>query len=97
MVSNEYLSVQNLSFSYDKKSPILQNVNTSFSKGKITALIGANGCGKSTLLNLIAGIMNADSGVILLDGKSINDYKRNVLAKKVAVVHQSNTAPSVLR
>ena len=94
MVSNEYLSVQNLSFSYDKKSPILQNVNTSFSKGKITALIGANGCGKSTLLNLIAGIMNADSGVILLDGKSINDYKRNVLAKKVAVVHQSNTAPS---
>lgn len=94
MESSKFLYIKNLSFSYDKKSPILQNITASFSEGRITALIGANGCGKSTLLNLIAGIMNPDSGAILLDGKNISDYKRNMLAKKIAVVHQSNIAPS---
>lgn len=94
MGNDSLLSVRDLSFSYNKGMRVLKHIDTAFETGKITALIGANGCGKSTFLNLIAGIMNADSGQILLDGKNINTYKRNSLAKRIAVVHQSNTAPS---
>ena len=90
------LSVENLHFSYEKGKEILHGISASFTQGKITALIGANGCGKSTLLNLIAGVMKPDSGRILLNDKDIETLKRTVIAKNIAVVHQSNTAPNDL-
>jgi iron complex transport system ATP-binding protein len=94
MGNNVAVAVRDLSFSYRKEMPVLKNIDATFGAGKITAIMGANGCGKSTLLRLIAGVMRADSGEILLGGKNIKDYKRNALAKKIAVVHQSNVAPS---
>ena len=87
------LSVLDLRFSYEKGKEILHGISSVFSRGKITALIGANGCGKSTLLNLIAGVLRPDRGAILLDGKDIKTLKRTIVARNIAVVHQSNTAP----
>lgn len=94
MESRNSLSLENIHYSYEKGTEILHGVSASFTSGKITALIGANGCGKSTLLNLIAGVIKPDSGKILLNEKSINDLKRTVVAQNIAVVHQSNSAPS---
>lgn len=88
------LSISNLTFSYDKKKNILKGINTTFSPGKITAILGANGCGKSTLLNILSGVLKPNSGVIKLNGKDISTLKRIDIAKKIAVVHQSNTAPA---
>lgn len=85
--------IENIRFSYQKGTEILHDVSAGFAAGKITALIGANGCGKSTLLNLMAGVMKPNSGKILLNGKSISELKRTVVAQSIAVVHQSNTAP----
>ncbi len=42
-----------------------------FEDGKSYMLLGASGCGKSTLLNMIAGILSADSGEILIDGEDM--------------------------
>lgn len=94
MENKNSLSIKNIRCSYEKGTEILHGVSAAFTSGKITALIGANGCGKSTLLNLIAGVMKPDSGKILLNGKSIDEMKRTVVAQNIAVVHQSNTAPS---
>ena len=88
------LSVLDLRFSYEKGKEILHGISSlSSSVGKMTASIGANGCGKSTLLNLIAGVLRPDRGAILLDGKDIKTLKRTIVARNIAVVHQSNTAP----
>ncbi len=94
MENRNALSIKNIHYSYEKGSEVLHGISTSFSVGKITALIGANGCGKSTLLNLIAGVMKPNSGKILLNGVDTSLLKRTAVAQNIAVVHQSNTAPS---
>jgi NitT/TauT family transport system ATP-binding protein len=44
-------------------------------RGKLVSVFGPNGCGKSTLINMIAGIIPADTGEILFDGKPLRDIK----------------------
>ena len=78
---------------------VLHDVTVSFEPGKVTALIGPNGCGKSTLLKTLVRINSHNSGEILVNGKKIETYKPNELAKQVAYLAQSKAAPdiSVLR
>ena len=78
---------------------VLHDVTISFEPGKVTALIGPNGCGKSTLLKTLVRINSHSSGEILVNGKKIETYKPNELAKQVAYLAQSKAAPdiSVLR
>lgn len=94
MGNKSELSVSNLAFSYDKEKEILHGISASFSQGKITGIIGPNGCGKSTLLNLLSGVLKPSSGSIILNGRDIRDIKRTLVARNIAVVHQSNTAPA---
>lgn len=54
-----------------KGNHVLRGVNGAVARGKATALIGSNGAGKSTLLNVISGLLRADSGKILLNGRDI--------------------------
>ena len=51
----------------------LQNVNLSISKGEIISLIGHSGCGKSTVLNIIAGLLKATEGGVILNHKEVNE------------------------
>ena len=78
---------------------VLHDVTMSFEPGKVTALLGPNGCGKSTLLKTLVRINSHNSGEILVNGKKIETYKPNELAKQVAYLAQSKAAPdiSVLR
>ncbi|MCA9460313.1 MAG: ATP-binding cassette domain-containing protein, partial [Nanoarchaeota archaeon] len=84
MISNILLNVENLSLSYydytTKKSRvnILNNINFSIPKKKVTTLVGGNGTGKTTLFNCITGFISPDNG-------SISFYKdgiKNTLYKK---------------
>jgi iron complex transport system ATP-binding protein len=88
------MEINQVSFSYDKKADHLKSVNCEIELGKITAIIGPNGCGKSTLLSVMSQHIAPHSGQVILDGKSIHSYKPKELAKKLAVVHQHNDAPS---
>ena len=47
------------------------NITLQLRRGEIHALLGENGAGKSTLMNILGGVLPADSGQILLDGKSV--------------------------
>jgi branched-chain amino acid transport system ATP-binding protein len=51
--------------------PVLRGVDLSIAAGSITALIGANGAGKTTLLRTISGIIAAEAGTIIYDGRNI--------------------------
>ncbi|MDE6459307.1 MAG: ATP-binding cassette domain-containing protein, partial [Paramuribaculum sp.] len=58
------IEVQNISFAYKKKHPVLSDFSLSIAPGGIYGLLGRNGAGKSTLLYLIAGFLNPDSGKV---------------------------------
>ena len=55
-----------------KTSEVLQNVSLDIAKGEYISIIGHSGCGKSTLLNIVAGLLMATKGGVLLDGKEVN-------------------------
>ena len=65
----ETLVCRDLTKSYLRGRPILQNLNVTLRPGRIVGLLGPNGCGKSTLLKLVCGILVPDSGEILICGE----------------------------
>ena len=72
------LECKNLTKSYKRNKPVLNNLNLELPAGKIIGLLGPNGCGKSTLIKLISGLLQPDSGEILVDGIPVSD-KTNAL------------------
>ena len=70
----EAISVKNLKVSYEDNT-IIENMNLSIPKGKITIIIGANGCGKSTLLKTISRINKPSAGDIFINNKNIKKVK----------------------
>lgn len=92
------IELKNVYTGYDGKE-VLHGVSMCFETGKVTAIIGPNGCGKSTLLKTLVRIHPHSGGEIFVDGKPIESYKQNALAKKLAYLAQSRHTPdiSVLR
>ncbi len=69
------LELRNISYSYPgHDSPLLENINFSIHKERL-GLIGSNGSGKTTLFQIIMGILKADTGEILLEGKRMETEK----------------------
>lgn len=85
------MEVKNIFFSYGKNE-ILKGASLQIEKGKVTTIMGANGCGKSTLFSLMTKNLAPGKGKILLGGKNISNLRLNEFARKVAIVHQYNTA-----
>ncbi len=82
------MDVNDITFSYDRRIDRLHQVNAQIQPGKITTIIGPNGCGKSTLLHVMSNNAIPRLGQVILDGKTIAQYKPKELARKLAVVHQ---------
>lgn len=92
----EHLSTIDLSVGYGEKN-ILTSLEVEIPRGKITAIIGGNGCGKSTLLKALSRLIPHQKGQILLDGKLISKMATKQLAKELAILPQTPTAPEGLR
>lgn len=83
------VEVKNLFKRYNNKT-VVEDVSIQIPKGKITSFIGPNGAGKSTVLSMISRLIARDSGEVLIDGKDMSSFKSNDLAKKIAILKQSN-------
>lgn len=88
------IELKNVSFSYDGKDNIVENVNLSLSYGSISLLAGPSGEGKSTVMNIIAGIIpNVTdgylSGEVRIDGEDVKDKKLGDVSRKVGIVLQN--------
>ena len=83
------LQLQNLTYYYDKDRPVLNNLNYTFDKGKIYAIMGKSGAGKTTLLSLLCALTDPKDGTILFEGKDIKTIDRyRYRSKFVGVVFQ---------
>lgn len=74
---------------YQGKS-VVDNINLTIQEQQLTAFIGPNGAGKSTLLSLVSRLVPKDTGEIYLDHNEVRTWKSNELAKKLAILRQSN-------
>ncbi len=81
------ISACNLCFSYDDIK-VVDNISLDFEKGKFYSILGPNGCGKTTLLDLFIGHLKPDSGAIMLKDRSLSDFSRRDIAKRIALVSQ---------
>ena len=83
------LNVKNLNFSYEEGVPVIRDVNFSVGEGTYTTIIGHNGSGKSTIARLIAGLLEKESGEIVIDGMELNMKNLNAIRNRVGIVFQN--------
>jgi nitrate/nitrite transport system ATP-binding protein len=75
-MSNVHLELSKVGIEFPTpKGPFcaLQNVDLKISKGEFVSLIGHSGCGKSTVLNIVAGLYQASTGGVMLNGREVNE------------------------
>ena len=87
------LSADHLSYRVGHAT-ILADLSLAIEAGRRTAIIGPNGAGKSTLLRLLAGLAHPAAGQVLLAGRDIRQFKRQALARRLAVLPQGVEAPA---
>ncbi|MGY4689036.1 iron ABC transporter ATP-binding protein [Salibacterium sp. K-3] len=69
---------------------VVNDVSAEIEPGKITTFIGPNGAGKSTLMSMVSRLIARDSGEVLLDQEDVSETSSRELAKRIAILKQSN-------
>ncbi|MEM7225130.1 MAG: ABC transporter ATP-binding protein [Pseudomonadota bacterium] len=82
------IAFQDVSFSYDDKTPALHQVDLSVPAGKTVALVGPSGAGKSTIMNLLPRFYDVDDGRVTIDGQDLREVTLASLRDKIALVSQ---------
>jgi nitrate/nitrite transport system ATP-binding protein len=75
-MSNSYLTLSRVDMTFGEgagANPVLKGIDLQVRRGEFISLIGHSGCGKSTVLNIVAGLLKATSGGVILDGREVND------------------------
>ena len=83
------LSVKDLTYSYDGEINALEHVNFTIHKGEFVSILGKNGSGKSTISKLVMGVLQPDSGSIMLEEQDLCAFSIFERSKKVGVVMQN--------
>ncbi len=89
------ISTEKLDIAYDD-ALIVKALDMNIPHGKITSIIGPNGCGKSTVLKAVGRILKPKTGLVYLSGDDIRKLSTKEIAKKMAILPQTPTAPSGL-
>jgi ABC-2 type transport system ATP-binding protein len=92
-MSNDQISITNLSKIYDNGFEALKKINLNIKKGEIFAMLGPNGAGKTSLISIICGIVKPTSGKVTVDGYDIIDNYRETRSR-IGLVPQELTLES---
>ena len=79
---------ENVSFSYDENTRVLENINLTVEPGRVLAVVGPSGGGKTTLCHLIPRFYEAGAGRILIDGMDIRSVTLKSLRRNIGIVSQ---------
>jgi subfamily B ATP-binding cassette protein MsbA len=82
------ISFENVSFSYEDGTPVIQDVSLEVKPGEILALVGPSGAGKSTIFNLIPRFYDPTAGMIRIDGQDLRSVTQASLRAQMAIVPQ---------
>lgn len=85
------ITLNNLTFTYpDGEAPVLKNINLHIRPGEMLGVLGRTGSGKSSLADLLLRVYDCEKGMLLLDGKPIDEIPLAVLHRDMAYVPQDN-------
>lgn len=79
---------QKVGFSYDKEREILKNISFEVRPGDRVGIMGSTGAGKSTLVSILNRFYDPSSGVVLVDGVSVRNYKLKDYRSQFSIVLQ---------
>ncbi len=82
------VSFEDVSFSYDPQTPLIEGLDLSVEPGQTVAIVGPTGAGKTTLVNLMMRFYELDGGRITLDGVDITAMGRSDLRSRMGMVLQ---------
>jgi ATP-binding cassette subfamily B protein len=82
------IAFENVSLSFDRGTPVLDQLSFTVGAGEVLAIVGASGSGKSTIADLLLRLLDPDSGVVLLDGHDLRRVDLTDLRRHVALVDQ---------
>lgn len=82
------IEFRSVSFHFLEGENVLNDISFHVKKGETLAIIGATGSGKSTIVNLVARLLDATQGEILIDGNDIRSYSFDTLYQKIGFVQQ---------
>jgi ABC-type bacteriocin/lantibiotic exporter with double-glycine peptidase domain len=83
------IEFKNVSFAYDAREPILNDISFRIQPGERVAIVGPSGVGKTTLLSLILRFYRPNAGEIYFDGQPAKDYELGSLRQRIGYVAQS--------
>lgn len=83
------IQIKNVTFSYNKKDNVLNNLNLDIKKGEWVSIVGHNGSGKSTLSKLLIGIIESKVGEVIVDDVVLSKDTVNEIRKKIGIVFQN--------
>jgi ATP-binding cassette subfamily B protein len=86
--SRGQLTLRGVTFAFDRKAPVLDNVSVTVHPGEHIAIVGPSGVGKSTIADLLARHMDPDQGAVLLDGHDLRSLSLTDVRRHVLVVDQ---------
>lgn len=87
-IKNYSIKFEDVSFSYDERNKVIENISFEIKENSVNAIIGKSGCGKSTILKLIAKLYDCKSGKIKVGDIDINCIDTHKLFEKISVVFQ---------
>ena len=85
----EGILLKDVSFSYEGRKEVLQNINIKIEKSKTTALVGLSGCGKSTIASMLMKFIYPSSGAIYMNGKDYACMNRKEIGEYIVMVPQT--------
>lgn len=89
-MKKEIVSLEHLSFSYEKEAEVLQDISLSICEGENVGLIGANGVGKSTLMKLFVGLCENYSGEMHIGGMPADAKHMDQIRQLIGYVFQDS-------